>query len=90
MYPASANLLPLMRVCSRVGTTSTTLAGALTGSRSSAWWVEVVVPPVGRRKVLVDFVLLVANGSPGFPAVEVVPVSLTPDAMVPLVMPSII
>jgi len=79
-----------MRVYSRVGTTYTTLAGALTGSRSSAWWVEVVVPPVGGRKVLVDLVLLDANGSPGFPAVEVAPVSLTPDAMVPLIMPSII
>ena len=44
----------------------------------------------GQTKSLGGFFLLVANGSPGFPAVEVAPVSLTPDAMVPLVMPSII
>ena len=48
-----------------------------------------MVPPVGRRKVLVGWVWvsIVSNGSLGFPAVDVAPVSLTPDAIVPLVIP---
>lgn len=76
-----------MRVCYRFGTISTTLAGDLTGSRSLAWWVDDVVPPVGRQKVLFVWVFIVSNGSLDFPTVDVVPVSLTPDAIVPLLIP---
>ena len=43
--------------------------------------------PVGRTNVLVDFVCPGWNGSCGAPAVDVAPVSLTADGMVPLKMP---
>ena len=54
VYPASANLLPLRRVCSRLGIMSTRLAGAHTGRSSLAVWVALAMPPVGSLNTLVD------------------------------------
>ena len=55
--------------------------------RRCAWVVAVVVVPVGNMNVLVDWMFECMNGSWRVPAVEVAPVLLTADAMVPLKMP---
>ena len=52
--------------------------------------VAVAVPPIGRRNTLLDFLFDDSNGSFGVPAVEVAPVSLTAEAMVPSMIPFII
>ena len=41
------------------------------------------VPPVGKWKTFVEGVVDIIKGSCGRPAVEVAPVSLTPEGMVP-------
>ena len=66
---------------------STVLVGARTLRRSCAWVVAMVVAPVGSMKILVDRVSECRNGSWRVPAVEVVPVSLTAEGMVPLMIP---
>ena len=58
MYPASANLLLLRRVCSRLGVISTRLAGACMGRSSLAVWVTAAMPPVGSLNTLVDGALV--------------------------------
>jgi hypothetical protein len=53
-----------------------------------AWVVALVVVPVGSINVLVDRVSECRNGSWRVRAVEVVPVLLTAEGMVPLMIPS--
>ena len=66
---------------------STLLVGGRTLRRRCAWVVAVVVFPVGNMNVLVDWTFEFMNGSWRVPAVEVVPVSLTAEGMVPLMIP---
>ena len=47
------------------------------------------VPPVGSPNTFVDISLVAMNGSVGFPAVDLAPVSLIADGMVPSIMPYI-
>ena len=47
------------------------------------------VPPVGSPNTFVDISLVATNGSVGFPAVELAPVSLIAHVMVPSIIPSI-
>ena len=49
--------------------------------------VAVAVPPVGRMKTLDDRMVVSLKGSWGAPLVEVAPVLLTADAMVPFMRP---
>ena len=49
--------------------------------------VAMAVPPVGRMNTLDERVVVSSKGSCGAPAVEVAPVSLTADAMVPFMIP---
>ena len=87
--PASANLLPPSKVVSSVGAMSTLFAGALMLRFSLTTVVAGAVPPVGSPNTFVEISLVDANGSVGFPAVEMVPVSLIADRMVPSVIPCI-
>ena len=90
MYPASANLLPLSRVCVSEGTMFTLLAGARTFNCNVATFDAVAVPPVGRLKTLDENSSVGLKGSLMAPAVEVAPVSPTADGMVPSRIPFII
>ena len=47
------------------------------------------MPPVGNRKTLVDGSMVVWNGSWRVPAVDVAPVLLIAEKIVPLAMPSL-
>ena len=89
MYTASANFLPLSKVVSSVGTMSTLFAGALMLIWSLATVVDGAVPPVGSPNTFVEISLVDTNGSVGFPAAELAPVSLISDGMVPSIMPCI-
>jgi len=51
--------------------------------------VACAVPPVGNRKTLVDGTVVVWKGSWRVPAVDVAPVSLIAEGIVPLAMPSL-
>ena len=66
---------------------STSFYGARTLNCSVAVLVATAVPPVGRQKILFDALFDMIKGSFGVPAVDVAPVSLTADAMVPSMMP---
>ncbi len=66
---------------------STIFAGSRTFKCSFAILDAAVVPPVGRWKILLDFMLVSLKGSFSLPAVEVAPVSLTPDGMLPSSIP---
>ena len=63
------------------------MSTVLAGSRNLWWSLAVVeahaVPPIGKWKTLVEGTLDFINGSWGRPAVDVAPVSLTPDGMMP-------
>jgi hypothetical protein len=72
-----------------VGTMSTMLAGALILRRSFKSLVSVGVSPVVRMKTLDERVVVSSKGSWGDPAVEVVPVSLTADVIVPFMILSV-
>ena len=89
MYPASAILLPLSKVVSSVGTMSTLFAGALMLRCSLATVVAGAMPPVGSPNTFVEISLVATNEFVGFPAVELAPVSLISDGMVPSIMPCI-
>ena len=89
MYPASANFLPLSKVVSSVGMIFTLFAGALMLIWSLAIVVAGAVPPVGSPNNFVEISLVATNGFVGFPDVELAPVSLIADEMVPSSMPCI-
>ena len=89
MHPVSENFLPLSKVVSSVGTMSTLFAGALMLICSLDAVVAGAVPPVGSPNNFVEISLVATNGSVGFPAVDLAPLSLIADGMVPYSMPSI-
>ena len=89
MYPASENLLPLSKIVSSVGTMSTLFAAVMMSRWSFATVVAGAVPPVGSPNTFVDISLVATNGFVGFPDVELAPVSLIADEMVPSSMPCI-
>ena len=89
MYSASENFLPLSRVVSSVVKMSTLFAGALMLRWIFATVVAGAVPPFGSPNTFVEISLVDTNGSVGFPAVEMTPVSLIADGMVPSIMPCI-
>ena len=81
---ASVNFPVLMRVLSvRLGTISTEFAGSRKLWCSFAVSDACAVPPVGRWKTFVEGVVDIIKGSYGRSTVEVAPLSLPPEGMVP-------
>ena len=68
----------------------TLFAGALMLRWSLTTVVAGAVPPVGSPNTFVEISLVAKNGYVGFPAVELAPVSLIADGMVPSITPCII
>ena len=89
MYPASAKLLSLSKVFFSVGTMYTLFAGSLMLRWSLDTVVAGVVLPVGSPNNLVDISLVARNRSVGFPALDMAPVSLIADGMIPYIIPCI-
>ena len=83
-------MLRLIRVCVSDSIMSTLLTGAHTFNCSVSTFVAAIVPPVGRLQTLLENLSIGSKGSSMAPTVEVVPVLLTVDGMVPSFIPFVI
>jgi hypothetical protein len=89
VYPASTNLLVLMReLLARVGAMFVLQAGSRTLCMSLLTVEATAVVPLGRWNTTLDGILVGIDGANGRRACNVAPVLLTADEIVPLRTPS--
>ena len=88
MQSASANFLLLSSVCyTSSGDISTVLACSHTFCYNFSTLVSCAFIPLGRWKILPEFSLVIMKGSPYSTSLDVAPVSLKMDGMVPFMIP---